>query len=219
MISRYSQVLRQTHFLLIPGPLDMTANSVLPKRPLLSSLVQRLKAKVPKVHLGTNPCRIKFFGQEIIVLREDLMAKMLRNLVGVKPDVHGEELKRFVRFHSCVFVYTLLIWLQLVQSILDQSHLLPFTQSIQPTLSDYDHAFRLYPLPTAVRVGMCLTVDSTDVDRWRWSWRINMTDTIWPMRAATYSTLVGLLVISFNSQAIFQHNGSLSHGKTWNIPA
>jgi hypothetical protein len=39
---------------------------------------------------------------------------------------------------------------QLVQSILDQSHLTPLTSHIQPVLPDFDHTLRLYPLPTAV---------------------------------------------------------------------
>jgi len=108
-------------------------NSVLPRRPLLSTFVTRLKSRVPKVHFATNPCRIKFFEQEIVIFRENLMAKMLRNLVGVKPDVRNDDLKRF-----------------LVQTILDQSHLVPLTISIQPVLSDFDHTLRLYPLPTAV---------------------------------------------------------------------
>lgn len=38
-----------------------------------------------------------------------------------------------------------------MQTILDQSHLTPLTSQIQPTLCDYDHALRLYPLPTTVR--------------------------------------------------------------------
>lgn len=41
---------------------------------------------------------------------------------------------------------------QLVQTILDQSHLIPLTTQIQPTLCDFDHTLRLYPLPTAVRL-------------------------------------------------------------------
>lgn len=80
----------------VPGPLDITVNSTLPRRPLLSTLVGRLKTKVPKVHLATNPCRIKFFDQEIVVFREDLMSKLLRNVVGLKPEVKSEDLKRFV---------------------------------------------------------------------------------------------------------------------------
>jgi len=46
--------------------------------------------------------------------------------------------------------------MQLVQSILDQSHLSPLSNDIQPVLSDYDHSLRLYPLPTAVSTSCLL---------------------------------------------------------------
>lgn len=39
-------------------------------------------------------------GQEVVVFREDLMAKMVRNLVGVKPDLESANLKRYVRLIS-----------------------------------------------------------------------------------------------------------------------
>ncbi|KAI0832362.1 epsilon DNA polymerase [Trametes gibbosa] len=133
VIASYPLITRSTHFVMVPGPLDITLNSVLPRRPLLSSFASRLKSRVPNIYFATNPCRIKFFEQEIVVFREDLMSRMLRNLVGVKPDVKNDDLKRY-----------------LVQTILDQSHLMPINVSIQPTLSEYDHALRLYPLPTAV---------------------------------------------------------------------
>lgn len=102
LIASYPLITRKTHFILVPGPLDITVNSTLPRRPLLAALVARLEAKVHKIHFATNPCRIKFFDQEIVVFREDLMAKMLRNVVGVKPDVRSEDLKRFVGMsHPC----------------------------------------------------------------------------------------------------------------------
>ena len=87
---------RSTHFVFVPGPLDITVNSVLPYRPILSTLVTKLKARLPKAHFVSNPCRIKFFDQEIVIFREDLMSKMLRNIVGVKPEVKSEDLKRYV---------------------------------------------------------------------------------------------------------------------------
>ncbi|KAI0051026.1 DNA polymerase epsilon subunit B [Auriscalpium vulgare] len=133
LIASYHVLTQNTHIVFVPGPLDLAINSILPRRPLLSSFTARLRAKIPKLHLSSNPCRLKFFGQEIVVFREDMMARMLRNLVGVKPSVRNEDLKRY-----------------LVQSILDQSHLTPLTNNIQPVLSEYDHSLRLYPLPTVV---------------------------------------------------------------------
>jgi len=78
------------------------------------------------------------------------MARMLRNAVGVKPDVNSEDLKRYV---GCLYFCSeqnIPYDPQLVQSLLDQAHLSPLTINIQPTLADYDHSLRLYPLPTAV---------------------------------------------------------------------
>ena len=97
LVASYPLITRTTHFIIVPGPLDVTVNSVLPRKPILSSLTHRLRSKVPRLHLATNPCRIKFFCQEIVIFREDIMARMLRNLVGVKPDVRNDDLKRYVR--------------------------------------------------------------------------------------------------------------------------
>ncbi|KAG6821618.1 hypothetical protein H0H93_000127 [Arthromyces matolae] len=133
LIASYPRIVRETHIVLVPGPLDITVNGTLPRQRLLSSLVTRLQDKVPKIHFASNPCRIKFFDQEIVIFRDDIMSRMLRHVVGVKPNADSDELKRF-----------------LVQTILDQGHLSPFTINIQPTLPDYDHTLRLYPLPTVV---------------------------------------------------------------------
>ena len=96
LIASYPLISRTTHFILVPGPLDITINSMLPRRPILPSFVARMKNRVPNVKFATNPCRIKFFEQEIVIFREDLMSRMLRNLVGVKPDVKNDDLKRYV---------------------------------------------------------------------------------------------------------------------------
>lgn len=133
LIASYPQITRTTHFVFVPGPLDMTSNVTLPRRPILSSFTSHLKAKIPKVYFATNPCRLKFFAQEVVIFREDTMARMLRNTLEVKSNVAGEDLRRY-----------------LVQTLLDQSHLTPLTIDIQPVLPDFDHSLRLYPLPTAV---------------------------------------------------------------------
>ena len=159
LIASYTLITRRTHFVFVPGPLDLTVNSVLPRKPLLASFTTRLRSKIPNVHLASNPCRLKFFGQEVVVFRDDVMSRMLRNLVGVKCDARNEDLKRYVCVHPSFFffssstsaVFTFVHDAQLVQSILDQSHLAPFTTYIQPILAEYDHAMRLYPLPTCVR--------------------------------------------------------------------
>jgi len=79
------------------------------------------------------------------------MGKMVRNLVTVKDEGKGADMKRYV---SDLWTAYLRIspWadLQLVQTILDQVHLSPLPLTTRPTLWEYDHALRLYPMPTAV---------------------------------------------------------------------
>ena len=96
LISSYPAITRTTHFVLVPGPLDITMNTVLPRKPILSSFTTRLRSKVPKIHFASNPCRIKFCDQEIVIFREDLMSRMLRNLVSVKPGVSNDDLRLYV---------------------------------------------------------------------------------------------------------------------------
>lgn len=97
LIAEFPIICQNSHFLFVPGALDPWGSSTLPRRPIPSSFTSRLRSKVPKAHCASNPCRVKFFGLEIVIFREDLMAKMLRNLIGVKPDLNGSDLKRFVR--------------------------------------------------------------------------------------------------------------------------
>ena len=97
LISSYPVVARASHFVFVPGPLDITANSILPRRPLLSSFVGKLKQKLPKSHFMSNPCRIKCLGQEIVIFRDDIMARILRNTLGIKNNNKDENLKQNVR--------------------------------------------------------------------------------------------------------------------------
>lgn len=48
--------------------------------------------------LGSNPCRIRYFSQEIVVFREDMMGRMMRNAVrmGEGREEEGADLKKAV---------------------------------------------------------------------------------------------------------------------------
>lgn len=98
LISSFS-LLAQSHFVFVPGPTDPWSSTALPRPALPSAFTARIQSKIPKAHFVSNPCRIKYFGQEIVVCREDLMARMMRNLVAVKE---GQEvdMKRYVSLDS-----------------------------------------------------------------------------------------------------------------------
>ncbi|KAK8843454.1 DNA polymerase epsilon subunit B [Kwoniella newhampshirensis] len=126
-------LLLSCHFIFVPGPLDPWSSTTLPRPAIPPAFSSRLTQRIPRARFVSNPCRLRYFGMEVVICREDLMGKMVRNLVGVKKDEGEVDMKRY-----------------LVQTILDQTHLSPLPISIRPTLWEYDHSLRLYPMPSAV---------------------------------------------------------------------
>lgn len=80
----------------VPGPLDPWTGTTLPRPALPKNFTQRLASRIPKAKFVSNPCRLRYFGQDIVICREDLMGRMLRNLVGVKSAKEGADMKRYV---------------------------------------------------------------------------------------------------------------------------
>lgn len=92
-------LLLQSHFVFVPGPLDPWSSSALPRPAIPGTFAARLKQRVPKAHFVSNPCRLRYFGQEIVIYRDDLMGRMLRNLVRVKSTDGADtdaDMKRYV---------------------------------------------------------------------------------------------------------------------------
>ncbi|GAA5887987.1 hypothetical protein JCM16303_005226 [Sporobolomyces ruberrimus] len=135
LLAAFPSLLEHSQFLLVPGPTDPWSSSVLPRSPLPESMLKTLIAKIPALALGTNPCRVRWFSQEIVIFRDDLMARVMRNAVRFVGDegVKKGDLKK-----------------ALVQTILDQAHLAPLPLPVRPVFWDYDHALRLYPMPTTL---------------------------------------------------------------------
>lgn len=49
--------------------------------PLPPSITTELQKSVPSIILTSNPCRIQYCTQEIVVIREDLVTKSCRNTI------------------------------------------------------------------------------------------------------------------------------------------
>jgi hypothetical protein len=75
-------------FLSLPGA------KVLPKSPIPSYFTSSLREKLPPhtCNFTTNPCRIKYFTQEIVIHRDDILNRMRRQCV-IPPTVksHPDE--------------------------------------------------------------------------------------------------------------------------------
>lgn len=89
LLATFETLLATSHFLLIPGPTDPWSSAALPRPPLPTALLKPLLSKIPNVTLGSNPCRVRWFSQEIVIFRDDLMGRMMRNAVRFPAEEGG----------------------------------------------------------------------------------------------------------------------------------
>ena len=69
LIDGYPRIKAAARFVFVPGPSDPGPGPVLPQPPLPAALTKELARLVPGSVFATNPCRIRYYTQEIIVFR------------------------------------------------------------------------------------------------------------------------------------------------------
>lgn len=97
-ILEYPLLAAHCQFIFVPGPNDPWSSTTLPRPAIPETFTQYIRDKLPKATFTSNPARIQYFNQEIVIFREDLMGRMLRNLVSVKDE--AGDMRRYVRHFS-----------------------------------------------------------------------------------------------------------------------
>ncbi|CAO2832352.1 unnamed protein product [Amaranthus hypochondriacus] len=136
MIAGYPRLKELSRFLFIPSPDDAGPSSVLPRCALPKYLTEELQEEIPNALFMSNPCRIKFYSQEIVILRRDLLYRMRRSCL--IPPSTAETSDPFSH---------------LVATLVHQSHLCPLPLTIQPISWNHDHCLHLYPTPHTIILG------------------------------------------------------------------
>ncbi|KAE8713818.1 glutamate decarboxylase 5-like [Hibiscus syriacus] len=136
MIEAHPRLKEQSKFLFIPGPSDPGPSTTLPRCPLPKYLTEELQKHVPNAIFSSNPCRVKFYTQEIVFFRQDLLYRMRRSCL--IPPSSEETDDPFEH---------------LVATITHQSHLCPLPLFVQPIIWNYDHCLHLYPTPHTIVLG------------------------------------------------------------------
>lgn len=126
----FPELISSTKFIFVPGPADPGFNNIFPRPPLPSYLTQEFRKKITCTHFVSNPCRVQYCTQEIVLFREDIVTKMCRNCIYFPDD--GNIANHFVK------------------TLVTQGHLAPLPLHICPTYWDFDRSMYLYPLPDLV---------------------------------------------------------------------
>lgn len=130
MISKRKHLASTSQFLFVPGPTDPSSANIFPRPPLPRHITSELRQLVPTAKFLTNPARIQYCTNHIVVFREDIITKMCRNAIYFPED--GDIPTHFARTLTC------------------QGHLAPLPLHTSPVYWDYDRSLYLYPLPDLV---------------------------------------------------------------------
>jgi hypothetical protein len=143
LLANFPDVTAKSRFVFIPGPSDPGSANVLPRPPLPSSFVKCLLSNeaIPHVTFASNPARIRFYSQEIVLFREDLSLKLRRRAI-LTPlySLEGESRPISGTQHMS-------------QTILRQGHLCPVPLNAQPIFWELDYTLRLSPLPEFIVIA------------------------------------------------------------------
>ncbi|KAG6443426.1 hypothetical protein O3G_MSEX002868 [Manduca sexta] len=134
IINQFSRLKETCKFIFVPGRSDPCSGNILPRQALPNSVTQEIRDKLQDIVIfTTNPCRIQYCTQELVVTRQDLMMKMCRNTIhfpesGDVPD-------------------------HLVKTLFSQCTLCPLPLGVQPVLWKHTDALSLYPMPDMVVIA------------------------------------------------------------------
>ncbi|KAK9461207.1 DNA polymerase alpha/epsilon subunit B-domain-containing protein [Lipomyces oligophaga] len=185
LLSKFPRLCSKSTFVFIPGPNDpwsSTASAggptLWPQRAIPDIFTSKVRRVLSKSVWASNPCRICYFSQEIVVCRDDFTSRFIRNDISNRgPQFSREHAEQMMdidiefnieedTLRDDVLSQTTEIGNDLhlkspdssdnlatkavVTSIIKQGHLSPWPSDLRPTISDYEHALSLSTLPHAM---------------------------------------------------------------------
>jgi DNA polymerase epsilon subunit 2 len=127
-VRAHPAIVANTKILILPALNDVGAPRVFPRPPFPPSIA----ALLPEAMFMSNPCRLRFLSQTMVVLRDDLLRRLSSAAVLPVPDHDAHK--------------------NMLTTIIDQRHLCPLDLEHAPVCWPYDHALRLFPQPAVLAV-------------------------------------------------------------------
>ncbi|XP_056164092.1 DNA polymerase epsilon subunit B-like [Syzygium oleosum] len=136
MTESHPRLKEHSQFLFIPGPEDAGPSTVLPRCALPRYITEEFQNHIPNAISSSNPCRIKFYTQEIVFFRQDLLYRMRCScLMPPSTEETNDPFKH------------------LLATITQQSHLCPLPLVLQLVIWNNDRSLHLYPTPNTIVLG------------------------------------------------------------------
>lgn len=173
VLEKHPVIAGNVSLVFVPGENDHWQTPVWPKQRIPKLFGSRLSRVARSVQWASNPARMVYLSQEIVLARDDISARFRRNSVVFplleakeeqKYEDNGDEeivnlsdndaedqpptLKKKSQIDRLENLPTRVSEARkLVKTILDQGHISPFTKNLKPVVWHLDHTLHLSPLP------------------------------------------------------------------------
>ncbi|GIL67859.1 hypothetical protein Vafri_21147, partial [Volvox africanus] len=157
LIDQYPRLKAESRFVFVPGPDDPGPGAILPQPPLPRCLTGELRRVLPNAVFTSNPVRLRYATQRIVLFRHDLQRRLRRRsllpLAGAADGTTATAANSgspSAAPAAAAGPSPTALWGHLSLTLLQQGHLAPLPLLGQPVYWQYDSAMSLYPLPDAV---------------------------------------------------------------------
>jgi DNA polymerase epsilon subunit 2 len=151
VLEQYPVIHGNVSLVFIPGENDHWQTPVWPKQKIPKVFGNRLNRVARSVQWASNPTRMVYLSQEIVIARDDIGSRFRRNCLRF-PQLDKDnkvmaqtEIQRIEALPPRISEAR-----KIVKTLLDQGHLAPFTKDLKPVMWHVDHTLQLSPLPNVL---------------------------------------------------------------------
>ncbi|KAG1656761.1 DNA polymerase epsilon subunit 2 [Nymphon striatum] len=164
LLTDFPPLLEQSKFVFVPGPNDLGLKGILPRPSIPDCVTKEFRKKVPNCDFTSNPARIQYCTQEIVIIREDLLSKLVRTIlsqVHLSPvPLHAQPI--YWEFDHALRIYPLPDLIIYADKIDPYSISMSGTQVMNPgSFSKSEFIFKVY-LPSSRTIEESQIKDVTD---------------------------------------------------------
>lgn len=160
ILDDFPKLCQSTKFVFVPGsndPWSLGGVTILPRRPISKAFTNRVQRACKDVVFATNPCRLAYYTQEIVICRDSMVERLRRTNLTIKGEdevlMHDDQ-ETQQDTQAQVFLTPSApppadsAARTVVRTIIDQSHLSPFPIATRPIYWSHSSSLRLFPSPT-----------------------------------------------------------------------
>jgi DNA polymerase epsilon subunit 2 len=151
VLEQYPVIHGNVSLVFIPGENDHWQTPVWPRQRIPKLFGNRLNRVARSVQWASNPTRMVYLSQEIVIARDDIGSRFRRNCLRFPQLDKGNKVMAQTEIQRIEALPPRISEARkIVKTLLDQGHLTPFTKDLKPVMWHVDHTLQLSPLPNVL---------------------------------------------------------------------